>query len=1186
MAAGCGYHSPQFSEDITWLPAWLQPHQLSHFADCAKDEQVISLAACKNQDSFQENTSDGQVGQLFTRDDAKYSSCHLYLSGGDNSPAENTPSSGQALHFHLHLSSAGISQLSSGQLHEIPQTGSCETIEGSFRKPPETPVVNNDINCQYKMDDAPVSESPVGCKPRMSHILISQSLIKADQNNWQEFQGKLDAGKLGSKDIDVEVLQTEKCENEGLSRKPIPETPAVQNDTCCRYKTDNSAPASDSLPVGCKSRILHVPVSEPLIKAGQNNRQRFHGKLDAGNLRTADINDAVELSVAASEAMVISEMVSSSFASEFLPTAAILEIALRVKQARKQCYSNISGADSLFSTDEVDETNQLCDLDEDIMADAFHDVGLSVTQIVGTPKNVFCSRKSPQQQQILQSDSSCDLNRHVSESHCGRKGETQRKRFKAQDVDINRTISQTNDAFADELQSKNLPLERLSVQHTRSTALLPMDSITSCLRNQSMVHTHKLTQNADALTTDQMDSKDDQAILKESKVAPERDTNIRKNMNEFFNGESSFISESMDVMDECTLEQRLKAESEIVASSSTPFKALSRRTYKEIIHEEIVSSQDIVRSSLLSLVDPLCSIVPCSISSDDGPMNEIGGNGEKFINSTAVVGLQNLIEKTTMPNAQETLPSKPLDQGGECVFLKMSFEGSGVPTRKQFNSLKPYSMVMPCQNTAGEIVCHNEPIPLHSMDEKIMHLFPTEKNTNSFACNKDESRLRLKSIDKYVDLDGPNNSQNLESKGHEKVDVPYAVRETKDDDIWMSVHHNEGRFSSLILNNKKHRLRACKIILNTDGEDEMFKRSSASNMTKYRSENSMNEVSFRDQTNTTSYVPQQSNLRSHPANKHRLLDKKVRFLEPKSGVDRTKTGGRLQSGYKTCSSQRRTRKRVKESSLEYKSESGKEIYNSLTSCHMMHGKGMIFQGLEFLLTGFSSKKEKELEVLIRKYGGYVLSNIPSFSLDLKRKRRVVTASLKLPIVLSPKQVQTTKFLYGCATNTWILNANWLADSVHAGSVLPPGKYITRPIQTFERNYLTIIEPLCFNNHPLIFGRVGIMLYGKASFCTKFSKIIQHGGGQVFKSLQRLVQSLKNGKITVGTIVVENEGSVSRHLKHCALEHNLQTMPASWIVNSLFSGKLLPFKKDRCAPLHRIKMPTFPRAQDMDMSEEI
>lgn len=37
------------------------------------------------------------------------------------------------------------------------------------------------------------------------------------------------------------------------------------------------------------------------------------------------------------------------------------------------------------------------------------------------------------------------------------------------------------------------------------------------------------------------------------------------------------------------------------------------------------------------------------------------------------------------------------------------------------------------------------------------------------------------------------------------------------------------------------------------------------------------------------------------------------------------------------------------------------------------------------------------------------------------------------------QLQTTKFLYGCAVNAPILKVKWLADSVAAGSVVPPEK---------------------------------------------------------------------------------------------------------------------------------------------------
>ncbi|KAM0950851.1 putative BRCT domain-containing protein [Dioscorea sansibarensis] len=183
------------------------------------------------------------------------------------------------------------------------------------------------------------------------------------------------------------------------------------------------------------------------------------------------------------------------------------------------------------------------------------------------------------------------------------------------------------------------------------------------------------------------------------------------------------------------------------------------------------------------------------------------------------------------------------------------------------------------------------------------------------------------------------------------------------------------------------------------------------------------------------------------------------------------------------------------------------------------------------------------------------------------------------------QVKSTKFLFGCAINTWMLNADWILDSVEAGLLLTPRKYVNRPIQACKLHHLQGREPILFNNGS-IFDKFAVMVYGKARFCTKFSKIIKCGGGLVYKSLQQLIQSTKDGKKSIGAILVEDESSVSRHLKQCILEQNLQMMTANWIINCLFSGKLLPFKKNQYASFHRIKMPTFPQDQTVDMSQEI
>lgn len=71
-------------------------------------------------------------------------------------------------------------------------------------------------------------------------------------------------------------------------------------------------------------------------------------------------------------------------------------------------------------------------------------------------------------------------------------------------------------------------------------------------------------------------------------------------------------------------------------------------------------------------------------------------------------------------------------------------------------------------------------------------------------------------------------------------------------------------------------------------------------------------------------------------------------------------------------------------------------------------KRLIFQNMEFLLTGFSPQKEKEIEGLIRKYGGIVLSQVPSTNLNGKRSARL--KSQVLPVVLCLKKVSAILYV--------------------------------------------------------------------------------------------------------------------------------------------------------------------------------
>ena len=66
-------------------------------------------------------------------------------------------------------------------------------------------------------------------------------------------------------------------------------------------------------------------------------------------------------------------------------------------------------------------------------------------------------------------------------------------------------------------------------------------------------------------------------------------------------------------------------------------------------------------------------------------------------------------------------------------------------------------------------------------------------------------------------------------------------------------------------------------------------------------------------------------------------------------------------------------------------------------------KEMMFQGLDFLLTGLSSQKFRELQALIRRYGGYVLTKLPDCP-SVLRAKLVESTHWRPPVVICPKKV--------------------------------------------------------------------------------------------------------------------------------------------------------------------------------------
>lgn len=148
--------------------------------------------------------------------------------------------------------------------------------------------------------------------------------------------------------------------------------------------------------------------------------------------------------------------------------------------------------------------------------------------------------------------------------------------------------------------------------------------------------------------------------------------------------ETSFLSESADIApDENSFVQKHKSQSKLGSQSSIPFEGLH-----DIAHEGNLLSQDVVRSSSLSYVDPLCSVVPCSISTENAgsTLAQNQNDGEKCSRPTPELGVESL-QRTLDQNIE-------LEHKDEQAMYAVHVE-SGVSARRQLTSLKTYSMLLP-----------------------------------------------------------------------------------------------------------------------------------------------------------------------------------------------------------------------------------------------------------------------------------------------------------------------------------------------------------------------------------------------------------------------------------------------------------------------------------------------------------
>ncbi|AES68674.2 hypothetical protein MTR_3g013490 [Medicago truncatula] len=1073
---------PYFSEDVAWVPSWLQNLRNDGFNEYVKDSQAPSNQAEKDLAPSPKYGIDVKDVDVLSREEGGYRSCHLFLSGSDSSSLSVAPSPGNVFQFSLHLSSDVDSLFCSTQ----------------------------DLNQSHH---AVAPSKALSLQPAQTSVDFGENMHSMTGNQSLHAVAPSEALSLQSAQTSVDF---------GENMHSMTGNHACEQDVMATF-----------IPETKKKNSL-----KSLIHTFDSVKQQKEKPKDEC-FESNDISDAVELSIAASEALVIHDLVKMESVSETLSTEAVLEIALRVKQARLEGLE-----DGFFSSSmESDCSDSLSDLNDFLMEDAYADIGL--------PVGVSCGENLSNSNVFHAKGVSGDENYNEGNN-------------KHNDRELTSQLAKFDDKSEQKKCEVNVEAEAQRIPDSPPHSLCGervMHSDHPDLAANTPIHFVN-----DLLTSNQFKEKNNTNDLPLSKVtylAPERfrsrwlgesadiipDENSRLLKHDpKCVRETSFLTESVDIVpDESSCVLKHDPKRAISSQLSMHCEGSHNKPDEGVLH-----SQDMVGCSSLSLNDPLCSVVPCSFASEhDNYKTHIDKENDieylaPLVSDFEVDNCQRISDKNTTFDCRDEKITSIID--GKDILLtstEVVEQMSEKLTRVEHTCLKTYSMIL--QNQDVNQNCNSTPLSTNQSDIAAASLGTRVSESPSAFEHSNENKNEV-------------NHQHL-------IDQKSIIQITDDksDELKASELTHERR-SPINLNHRtRHRLLGPKTSVNDISiEKNINQYVVAETVVQHQQNNNLIKVQVECNKSVDGHVK---------------VRKQVHFSDKVEELHQKRKLSKLESSDKKCSSIRAKRQRVSKTLTT----SAPHMKHSLTDYCRGARNEFIFRGREFLLTGLSSQKERELEALIRNSGGVILYDIPSPP-NSKGKRSSTLSCLQLPIILCNKKLQTAKFLYGCAVGASILRVDWLTDCLASGTILLPEKYMILPNRN-DMKWTRSGKAVHRRNQKHIFERVGIMLHGKHSFCTKFACIIKHGGGRAFKTLQWLVRSTDEERTLMGAIVVEEKATISRHLKSCALERDIPIMTSSWIIKSLYSGNLIPLTEENSTlSLRSVQVPEV--RNDVDMSEEI
>lgn len=231
--------------------------------------------------------------------------------------------------------------------------------------------------------------------------------------------------------------------------------------------------------------------------------------------------------------------------------------------------------------------------------------------------------------------------------------------------------------------------------------------------------------------------------------------NNAERISKFLVRETSFLTESVDIVpDESSCVKKDDPRCIIGSQLSTLSESLHNKP-----DEGTLYSQDVVRCSSLSLIDPLCSVVPCSISSEHANSEthiDKENSSENFVPfiSELVDNFQRISDKDVTFDCRDqqimpVLDGKDVPTAIEVVEqLPEKLNRVEHTCQKQLNSLQTYSMLLP--NQALNLNCNLTPLPTNQSMSGAASL-GTRVSESPFASKHADEKINKENHGCFVD---------------------------------------------------------------------------------------------------------------------------------------------------------------------------------------------------------------------------------------------------------------------------------------------------------------------------------------------------------------------------------------------------------------------------------------------------